>query len=178
MGLEVVALGIVSALSMASAAYGIKSQNDQAQAAGESANTAAAADYQAVSAAGEQVNAQASAEALKLKRQALIERGRLVATQSETGFFGNSPLREMLVARLKEKEGLGAIGVNQANALVQNSRDANKVFTSNMSRYNEAMSRRTNSAAAGLMIASAGIQGGVEGYTLGKALTEPKRGRG
>jgi len=175
MGLEVVALGIVSALSMASAAYGIKSQNDQAQAAGESANTAAAADYQAVSAAGEQVNAQASAEALKLKRQALIERGRLVATQSETGFFGNSPLREMLVSRLKEREALGTVGTNQANALVQNSRDMNSIFTTAMSRYNEARSRRVGGAAAGLMIASSGVEGAAEGYNMGSLLIKPRK---
>jgi len=171
-------MGVMAALSMATTAYGVKQQNDASEVAAESANNAAAGDYQAVSAAAEQTNAAANAEALKMKRLALIERGRLTASQSETGFFGNSPLREMLVARLKEKEGLGAIEVNQANALAQNSRDANKVFTTNMSRYNEAMSRRTNSWASGLMIATAGLQGGVEGYTLGKALTEPKRGRG
>jgi tetrahydromethanopterin S-methyltransferase subunit F len=161
----------MAALSVGSTVVGIQNQNNAAEAAGESANNAAKADYQAVSDAANQTNASANAEAVKMKRQALIERGRLTAAQSEAGFIGNSPLREMLNQRLKEQEALGTLDTNQANALVQNSRDSNKIFTNDMSRYNEAMSRRTNSLAAGLMIATSGVQGASSGYSLYKGAT-------
>jgi len=171
----IVAMGVMSALSMATTAYGIKSQNDQAKVSAESASNAAAADYQAISAAAEQTNAAANAEALKMKRQALIERGRLIAAQSEAGFIGNSPLRELLNQRLKEQEALGALETNQANALAQNSREANKVFITAQSRYNDAKSRRVSGVASGLMIASAGMQGAASGYSLYNGLTKPKK---
>jgi hypothetical protein len=171
----IIAVGVMAALSMATTAYQVKSQNDQAATAGASANNAAAADYAAVSDAADQTNAAANAEALKLKRQALIERGRLTAAQSEAGFIGNSPLREMLNQRLKEQEALGTVGTNQANALVQNTRNSNDIFANNMSRYNEAMSRRTNSWASGLMIASSGAKGASEGYSIYDSLTKPRK---
>jgi uncharacterized membrane protein len=112
---------------------------------------------------------------MKLKRQALLERGRLTAAQSEAGFIGNSPLREMLNQRLKEQEALGTLGTNQANALVQNTRESTKIFTMAQSRYNEAMSRRTNPWASGLMIATSGVQGAASGYSLYDSITKPKR---
>jgi hypothetical protein len=167
-------MATMAALTMATTAYQIKTQNDQAEVAGESAANAAAADYQAVSANAEQTNAAATAEALKLKRESLIERGRLVAAQSEAGFIGNSPLREVFNQRLKEQEALGTLEFNQGNALVQNSRDMNKVFTNAQGRYNEAKASRVSPWAAGLMIASSGSKGGAEGYTLMNGILKPK----
>jgi len=175
MGLEVIAMGIMTALSMGNTAASAVSQNKQAKAAGDAASVAAAADYQAVAAAGDQVNAQAQMEALKLKRQALIERGRIVAGQGETGFIGNSPLKELLVSRTQEQEALGTLSYNQANALAQNSRDMGSVFATATSRYNEARSRRVGGWASGLMIASAGASGAAEGLTFGKGLKGIKR---
>jgi hypothetical protein len=168
---------VMAAMSVATTAMSVQSQNAQASAAAESAANAAGADYQALSAAAEQTNEAANTEALKLKRQAMIERGRLTAAQSETGFIGNSPLREMLNQRLKEKEAIGALETNQANALMQNSREMNKVFTTAQSRYNEARSKIVGNAAAGLMIGSSGLQGAAAGYDFGEKITKPKVGR-
>jgi hypothetical protein len=165
----------MAGLSAGNVAAQIHSQGKQAQAAGESATNAATADYMATSEAADQTNAAANAEALKLKRQALIERGRLIAAQSETGFIGNSPIRELNNQRLREQEALGTLEVNQANALVQNSRESNKIFSNAQSRFNEAIAGRTGGLAAGLMIASGGVQGGVQGYTLGRGIMKPKQ---
>lgn len=170
------AIIVMAALAAGSSAYGIKQQNDQAEVQAASAKNAATADYMAVDAAATQTGQAANQEALKLKRQALIERGRIVAAQSETGFFGNSPLREMLNAKLKEREALGTNRYNLGNAMEQGGRDSAKVFADETSRVNEARSRVTNYWAAGLQIASAGVQGGAAGYGLYKGATKPKKG--
>ena len=174
-----VSIGVITmaTLSMASTGMGIKAQNYQANVAAESASNAASADYQASEAEAAQLNANANQEALKMKREALIERGRLVSAQSEAGFLGNSPLRELLNQRLKETEALGTIDYNQANVLAQNFRERGKTYATSLSRYNEAKANYVGGWASGLMIASAGAAGGVQGYQLGKAIKSPKGGR-
>jgi hypothetical protein len=165
----------LAALTAGQAAASIHASNKQGEAAAKSASNAATADYMATQGAAEQVNAQATAEALKLKRESAIERGRLMAAQSETGFLGNSPLRELYNQRLKEQEALGTNEFNQANALVQNSRDMGSVYATAQGRVNEARAARTNGWTAGLMIAGGAAQGGLQGYTLGKQITKPKK---
>jgi hypothetical protein len=165
----------MAALTMATTAYSVKTQNDQAEAASESAKNTAVADYMAVEDARGQVNTQANAEALKLKRQALIERGRIVAGQSEAGFFGNSPLRELWNNRLKEREALGTNVFNQGNALMQNTRDAGSIFATATGRANEARASRIGNLAAGLQIAGAGVEGVTQGYSMYNAIYKPKR---
>ena len=166
----------MAALAAGGTAYGIKKQNDAAEVAADSAKSSAAADYMAVSDAADQTNKAAANEALKLKRMALIERGRIMAAQSETGFIGNSPLREMLNARLKEREALGTTRFNQETALVQNSRESGKIFADATGRVNQARASVTGGWAAGLMIASSGVEGGAQGYNMYKGMTKPKKG--
>jgi hypothetical protein len=167
------AIIVMAALAAGSSAYGMKQQADVNEAQAKSAENAATADYMAIDAAAVQTGQAATQEAMKLKRQALIERGRIVAAQSETGFFGNSPLREMLNARLKEKEALGTNKVNYTNALMQGGRDSTKVFADLSGRINETRAKTTNNWAAGLQIVSAGVGGGVSGYT---ATRKPTKG--
>jgi len=167
---QIAVVAVMAALAAGGAAYSINQQNKATAVASESAKSAAAADYMATTDAAEQTNAAAAGEAMKLKRQALIERGRIVSAQSETGFSGNSPLREMLVARTKEAEALGTTKVNQANALVQNSRDSAKIFSVAQGRVNEARAAFVNPFAAGLMIATSGVEGAGKGYTYGSSL--------
>lgn len=169
-----IAVIAMAALAAGGTAYSINQQNKAADVAAESAKNAATADYMATTDAAEQTNAAAAAEALKLKRQALIERGRIMSAQSETGFIGNSPLREMLVARTKEAEALGTTQVNQTNALVQNSRDSAKIFSVAQGRVNEARAAYVNPFAAGLMIATSGAEGVGKGYMYGSALKGKK----
>lgn len=171
---QIAVIAVLAALAAGGTAYSVKKQNDAAEVSAESAKSAAAADYMAVADAAKQTNAAASSEALKLKRQALVERGRIVSAQSEAGFIGNSPLREMLVARTKEAEALGTTQVNQANALVQNTRDSAKIFATSQGRVNEARAAYVNPFAAGLMIASSSVEGAGRGYTYGSTL---KRGK-
>jgi hypothetical protein len=168
------AMLVMGGLAAGTSALQINSQNKAAYAAADSASNAATADYAAVSDAADQVNVQANAEALKLRREALVERGRLVAAQSETGFIGNSPLVELNNQRLKEQEALGTVDYNRGNALMQNSRDMSKIFAAATGRYNEAKSTRVNPFAAGLMIATSGVQGAGTGYTLYEGMTKPK----
>jgi hypothetical protein len=142
----------------------------------ENAAKAAQGDYLALEERGKQINQKATQEALSLKRQALLERGRLSAAQAETGFVGKSPLREMYNMRLKEREALGTLQANTAGALAQNSLDAAKVSTVAQSRYNEAASMRVSSLTAGLQIAGSGLEGGASGVQFGQAITRPKKG--
>ena len=175
MGLETAAI-LMAALAVGGTAYGVKQQNDAAKVEEESAKNAAAGDYQAIEAGAEQTTKAANQQALQLKRMALVERGRIMAAQAETNFMGNSPLRELLNARLKEKEALGTNRYNEAGALLEGGRDSAKVFANATSRVNEAKSRYTNQWAAGLMIATAGIEGGTKGYVLGKQIKKPAQG--
>jgi len=175
MGMEIAAIAVMAALAAGGTAYGAKQQNDVAEVQAQVAKNAAGADYMAVADAANQTNAAAAGEALKLKRQALIERGRIVSAQAETNFIGNSPLREMLIARTKEAEALGTTRVNQANALVQGGRDSAKVFANEQGRINEARAAFVNPWAAGLMIASSGVEGAGKGYMYSKDLNLGKK---
>jgi hypothetical protein len=157
----------MAALAAGGTAYSVSEQNKATKVTEESAKSSAAADYMATTDAAEQTNAAAAGEAMKLKRQALVERGRIVSAQSETGFIGNSPLREMLIARTKEAEALGTTQTNLANALTQNSRDTAKIFSVAQSRVNEAKANYASPWAAGLMIATSGVEGAGKGYTYG-----------
>ena len=171
---QIAVIAVMAALAAGGTAMSISQQNKQTKVMEEAAKSAAAADYMATTDAAEQTNAAAAGEAMKLKRQALIERGRIVSAQSETGFIGNSPLREMLVARTKEAEALGTTQVNQTNALVQNSRDSAKVFATAQGRVNEARAAFVNPFAAGLMIATSGVEGAGKGYTYSSAMKGKK----
>ena len=171
---QIAVIAVMAALAAGGTTMSISQQNKQTKVMEESAKSAAAADYMATTDAAEQTNAAAASEAMKLKRQALIERGRIVSAQSETGFIGNSPLREMLVARTKEAEALGTTQVNQTNALVQNSRDSAKVFATAQGRVNEARAAFVNPFAAGLMIATSGVEGAGKGYTYSSAMKGKK----
>lgn len=171
-----ITLGIASAsLAAGSAWAGISSANKTSKAMQENADKAAQGDYAALQARSTQINQKATQEALALKRNALLERGRLTAAQSETGFFGNSPLREMYVMRLKEKEAIGGVQTNLANALEQNTYDMGNVRSTAQSRFNEAGAMSTNSWAAGLQIAGAGLGGATSGVQLGQSITSPKK---
>lgn len=171
---QIAVIAVMAALAAGGTAMSISAQNKQTKVMEETAKSAAAADYMATTDAAEQTNAAAAGEALKLKRQALIERGRIVSAQSETGFIGNSPLREMLIARTKEAEALGTTQTNLANALTQNSRDTAKIFSTAQGRVNEARAAYVNPFAAGLMIATSGAEGAGKGYTYGSALKGKK----
>jgi hypothetical protein len=116
-----ITLGVTAAaLSAGSVAAQISAQNKAAKRSAQSAKEALAADVQQSQIQAEQIQAQTTQETLALKREALQRRGALLAAQSSTGFFGNSPLREELNLRLKESEALGTIEENQATRAWQN----------------------------------------------------------
>jgi hypothetical protein len=172
---QIAIIAVMAAMAAGSAAYSAKQQNDAAEVAADSAKNAASADYMATEDAATQTNQAAQSEALKLKRQALVERGRIVSAQSETGFFGNSPLREMLNARLKEKEALGTTRYNQENALLHGGRESAKIFADASGRVNQARAGFNSPWATGLQITTAAVGGGLAGYQLSQGATKPKK---
>jgi hypothetical protein len=172
-----ITLGVTAAaLSAGSVAAQISAQNKAAKRSAQSAKEALAADVQQSQIQAEQIQAQTTQETLALKREALQRRGALLAAQSSTGFFGNSPLREELNLRLKESEALGTIEENQATTLLQNQAERGKILATAKGRLNEAASRTTSPFAAALQIGGSGVGGFASGVQLGRSLKVPRKG--
>jgi hypothetical protein len=159
-----------AALSAGSVASSISAQNRAAKASAQSAKEAQAADVQASQLQAEQIQEQTTQESLQLKRDALRRRGALLAAQSSTGFFGNSPLREELNLRLKESEALGTLDANQANALLQNQARLGAIGATARGRVNQARSRISSSFSTALQIGGGVAGGALQGVQFGRAL--------
>jgi hypothetical protein len=169
----------MAVVSIASAVASQQQAAHSARVQTENAKNAQESDMQLLDLQAKQIGDKATQEATDIRRAAIRERGALLAAQSEAGFMGNSPFRELYNARLKEAEAVAAVGTNQSNALMQNMAQRTAAHATAQGRINDAWSRVPNSFVAGLQIATAGMQGAYTGYTYGKAYKgEPVRGTG
>ena len=160
----------MTALSVASAIAAQNQASSTADAQARAAREAEAADLSTLDLQAKQIGDKAVRETVAIRRQALKERGTLVAAQSEAGFIGNSPFRERYVSQQKEDEAIVGTNANAENALLQNSTEKYKVGSVARSRVNEAYSRIPSGLVAGLQIATAGVSGATQGYNLTKIL--------
>lgn len=167
-----VALGIAAlVMSAASTAASVAAQNSAARATKKSAEDAANADAAALALQAQQISDKGTQEGLEIRRQAMLTRGTLLTALADTGIEGRSPLREIYNVTLKEGEAITAAESNVTAALMQNRADLERVRVQAEGR--KRMAKSVNPYAAGLQIASSGVQGFASGYTMGKGLQSP-----
>lgn len=105
-----------------------------------------------------QINQQFNLEAAERARQALRERGRLMAAMGEAGIAGNSPMREIANTYLQQSYDLGIIKQNQENALAQNTAQRQSLLQTTQARIADAQAQYVSPWLAALRIGSASVQ--------------------
>jgi hypothetical protein len=149
--------------------------NKTAQAQIDSAGVARQADYNAINAQRSEINQSTTSSALQLQAETMRQRATLRVAQGESGLVGPTQLREIAANRAAEAANLATLEANRSSANAQVERNLVNVDINAAGRMNEANSRVLGPLAAGLQIAGAGLQSGVQGYVAGKSIFPTKK---
>lgn len=178
--------GAMMAMSMATTAYSIKEQSDQAnkqaklakdQAAAmeRNAKQARAIDMQTANQRAKEIETKGSSASFERIRQAARETAKIRLSSAEAGVFGTSVFRQLVSADVQAGHDLGLIGADTKNELLQNEQVKKGIQADYKSRMDDAkMTKQTSSLYSGpsgmgsmLQLGSAGADGFMSGYTMG-----------
>lgn len=169
-GTTAAVMALMAIASAASTAMSISAQNQQADAQADAATKAAAADYTQQVTQQEQIDAQAAQEKLQRAQAAMVERARLRVSSGEAGIGGLSPAKDIAESFMKEGMDLSTIETNRLNKVKQVEAEKNSTYATAQGRINTANAGKSSGWTSGLQIGLSGLQGGAQGYTLGKAI--------
>ena len=169
----------MSAYSMNQQRGAIEEQNEaaaeQAQLDIDAANEAAAFDRRAIIDQMNEQNEASAQESLSRQLQGLRERGRIIATQADSGTTGQSALSVLNASIAAESRDQSTIEANRNSGMQQSMRDGVAADARRRGRVNNAIStQKANSvskSAARAQMVNSGIQGFQTGWSVGKSLS-------
>lgn len=156
-------------MSMYQAYTSNEAQNKQMEAQAESANMAASYDYQRLAEKRGQVDEEAAGKKLQRQLQTQREYATVSVAAGEGGVGGNSVLRQMNNAMMQGSYDTSVIEANRMAKAGQINSEMMSVHAGNAARINEADAGTISPTMGALNVGMAGIQGGSEGYSMGKS---------
>ena len=162
-----ISLGVAMAgMSLYSASAQQKAQKSQAQAEADNARNAQIADLNAQEEKMQQISSQAGDAKLQRRREALRERASMRVANA--GANGNTIDRLFNTSTFNENFDNGTITNNWKNAQAQTQRETEKINITAQGRINNANTSYANAGSSSRLLIS-GIQGGLQGYSLGRS---------
>lgn len=160
----------MAAISGGSKMAGIASKNKAASAQAQAAAKEGEQNMELLETRQNQTQDASVSKQQERMMQGRRERAKLEAAFGNSGITGNTPLRQIHTSMVQQAKDTGQIRENTENELTQIEQEQEAVATKTEGRINQAKSRTTTGALAGLQIIGSAASGGMSGYSSGKQM--------